>query len=74
MDIKITDQKDKDGVVIDKIATITRYEPKTTTFSKTEVENQKQSLIGKLDVLQLQLDELNAVLDKCLDVKDTEED
>lgn len=59
---ELKDQKDNTGKVIDKIATITRYIPKTETKSGTELRKRKEQLEFEILERQTELTDINEIL------------
>ena len=60
--IKIKDQKDKDGKVIDQYATFYEYNPQQVELSKGEVQKRIDNATQQIEALQKQLQEWNDVL------------
>ena len=59
---ELKDQKDKDGKVIDKIATITHTVERHETRSGTELRKRKDLLEREIEVRLLEINDLNEIL------------
>lgn len=64
VEVEVKNQLDKDGNIVDKIAIITTQIPKTTRFSKTELQNQKENLEREIVEMNTKMEELDFILSK----------